>query len=67
MALHEFKYYLHDDYSGGERAEHISSQTGVEIEVDSELYQKIGRPFYEVTLNCTLDDETGEVTILGVG
>lgn len=67
MTIRPFKYYLHDGYNGYERAEFISEQTGVEIEVDGELYDKMGRPFYEVKLNCTLDDETGEVTIVSVG
>lgn len=38
--------------------------TGVEI--DDELLEKIGRPFYEVKLRCTLDTKSGAVTVLGL-
>jgi hypothetical protein len=36
----------------------------VVLDYDSELAQKVGRPFYEVELECTLDTETGHVTIV---
>lgn len=62
MTLHGFKYYLHDSYNSFESLDWIARQTGLEI--DDELADKIGRPFYEVGLNCTLDDETGRVTIV---
>lgn len=45
-----------------ERNAYIAEQTGVDIK--GELADKIGRPFYEVHLKCTLDTETGEVKIL---
>lgn len=64
MAIVPFKYYLNDNASATERAEAISEQAHIDISED--LMDKIGRPFYEVTLNCTLDTETGEVKILGV-
>lgn len=62
-----FTYYLHDDSSGSERAEHILSQlpAGLQESHDEESFGEfIGRPFYEVTLECELDTATGEVTIL---
>lgn len=64
MSVVNFKYYLHDNSSSSERAEWIESQTGVEM--TDELIDKIGRPFYEVRLDCTLDTETGEVKVTGV-
>lgn len=64
MTVVPFKYYLHDDASARERAQWISQQTGVEI--DENLMEKIGRPFYEIGLDCTLDTQTGEVRVLGV-
>lgn len=63
-----FKYYLHDNMSRGEAAEVILPQldeAGVEIDEDR-FIESIGRPFYEVTLNCLLDTETFEVTIESV-
>lgn len=68
-----FKYYLHDNYNSSERAEFILEQiesagvypdAGVGVDEFSEL---IGRPFYEVELNCLFDTETGKVEIVGVG
>jgi hypothetical protein len=64
MATIPFKYYMHDNANLSEIAEHIEQQAGVEI--SDSLMEKIGRPFYEIALNCTLDDETGEVKILGL-
>lgn len=72
-----FVYYLHDNASSGEFAEmvledqlgmgYIEDDDGNEVKVDLEpLMQKIGRPFYEVKLECTLNLDTGEVKILGV-
>lgn len=60
-----FKYYVHDDSNTSERVDWISEQTGVTF--TDEMTEEMGRPFYEVTLNCELDSVTGEVTILGVG
>lgn len=62
MAVVPFTYYLHDE-SFHERLDTFEEETGVHIEMDDELYQKMGRPFYEVKLNCTLDTETGDVTM----
>lgn len=58
-----FKYYLHDDATTDERAQIIGETAGIDI--DEELAEKIGRPFYEIEFSCTLDTETGEVVILG--
>jgi hypothetical protein len=58
-----FKYYLHDGYTGSERAEYILRQTDLDMSRD-ELLQLIGRPFYEVELLCELDTTTGQVTVL---
>lgn len=57
-----FKYYLHDGYTSHERAEHILEQTDLDMGRD-ELGDLIGRPFYEVTLHCTLDTKTGTITV----
>lgn len=65
MAIVNFSYVLHDGNDSIDRLDEISGQTGIEIDPDGELAQRIGRPFYEVTLHCTLDTETGAVQILG--
>lgn len=64
-----FKYYLHDSYSSSEFQEVVlEDQLGLDDSMTKqqldELMQKIGRPFYEVTLECELDTETGKVTVL---
>lgn len=65
--LHKFKYYLHDDYDRYETAEFIQNQIPTLSDVDEDaLVELIGRPFYEVTLNCTFDDSTGEVNVVSV-
>jgi hypothetical protein len=60
---HPFKYYLHDDANSLELQSFLKSVAG--IDVSDDLMQKIGRPFYEVTLHCELDDETGKIYLLG--
>lgn len=62
-----FKYYMHDDYNSMERSEFIRDQLKMGIRQPSieELSDLIGSPFYEVTLSCELNTETGKVTILG--
>lgn len=57
----QFKYYLHDDASFFERLEDLQAQSHLFTE---ELVEKMGRPFYEVTLQCEVDTDTGSVTIL---
>jgi hypothetical protein len=59
----KFKYYLHDDYTGSERAEYILEQTGLDM-TREEFNELVGRPFYEVELNCELDTKTGQVTVI---
>lgn len=59
-----FTYYMHDNYDGYERREVIARQLGLDPE--DEVFDMMGRPFYEVGLDCELDLETGTVTILGV-
>lgn len=73
MTVRNFKYYLHNDMSSSEFCEIVlEDQLGMvpQDETDherlDELMQKIGRPFYEVELDCTLDDETGAVEIVAV-
>lgn len=64
MAIVPFKYYLHDTASGWERADYIKQQVPELEDMDHEdLSELIGRPFYEITLDCTLDTETGDVTM----
>lgn len=58
-----FDYTLHDRLEHSQRILEIAESAGVEI--DAELAAKIGRPFYEVVLACTLDTETGTVAVLG--
>jgi ABC-type uncharacterized transport system ATPase component len=60
-----FNYYLHDSYTGSERAEFILSQTDLEMDQE-EFLELIGRPFYEVQLACELDTETGTVNVVSV-
>lgn len=59
-----FKKYLHDGYSQSENAEWLSQQTGFGF--DEEMMDKIGRPFYEIYLDCTVDVTSGEVKVTGV-
>lgn len=56
-----FTYYLHEVSSSGELASYLEGKG-----LDSRLAEKIAnsRPFYEVTLECEVDTETGEVTLL---
>lgn len=58
-----FKFYLHNDESY-DTAYNIHSQIKdqVDLSVD-EIAELVGKPFYEVTLHCVLDTETGEVTV----
>lgn len=60
----KFEYYLHDDYSAFERADYIGGQIGIKF--DEVMTEDMGRPFYEVGLECEYDTETGQVTILGL-
>lgn len=63
----DFTYYLHDDAEGSERIDALRRTLSAPIPMDDdELGQLFGRPFYEVTLNCTLDLTTGNVTVNSV-
>ena len=62
-----FKYYLHDDRDGFEESmKYALKQAGYKDNSRSfeKLISKMDRPFYEVTLNCELDTETGEVKVI---
>lgn len=61
----EFTYYLHDTAESSELREHIDREIWP-LTVDDDLMGKIGRPFYEITLKCTLDTETGAIAIVKV-
>lgn len=65
MSTVEFDYYMHDSYDTVERCQMIGSSAGIDIDPDGELAEKIGRPFYEVVLHCSLDTDTGVVVIQG--
>jgi len=61
-----FKYYMHDNASSDERVETILDANPAFAEAHpnrtvEEWSELIGRPFYEITVNCTLDTETGAV------
>lgn len=63
MAKIPFKYYLHDGESSDMldfNYPQISSQVNLSKE---DLGELIGRPFYEIELDCELDSNTGEVAI----
>jgi hypothetical protein len=60
-----FTYYLHDEGSRHETAEEIHRQIAPFTDLSTEdIVELAGRPFYEVTLMCEFDTETGEVTLL---
>lgn len=66
MALHRFKYYLHDDYESYDRADYILGQLPEldEGTKDFVTMKLADSPFYEVTFECELNDETGEITLV---
>lgn len=57
-----FVYYLHDNNDTSDRLANIRGQG---VQLTSEQEANLGEPFYEVGLQCEID-ETGNVTILGV-
>ena len=64
----QFEYYLHDDYTRSEFMEFLEEEAlkqGVTLPNLDKLQEKIGQPFYEVTLKCELDLSSGAVTLLG--
>lgn len=62
MANVPFTHYLHDSEDEWNLRKALSEALG--REVDDEFMDRVGRPFYEVQLTCTVDDETGEVRIV---
>jgi hypothetical protein len=58
--MQTFKAYLHDLSERGELREHMESQG---VTLSDEAWDSIGRPFYEVTLECEVSDE-GVVTLV---
>lgn len=68
MAKAPFKAYLHDDNNSYELAESIKAslkKQGINIK-KKKLMEALSRsrPFYEVTLDCEIDLETLEVTLV---
>lgn len=61
MAKLPFTYYMHDE-SFYERVEDLFP--GLTEAQQEDLAEKAGKPFYEVTLRCEIDDQTGEVTLI---
>ena len=57
----EFTWYLH---GGKPYEERESWARALGFTPDDALMEKMGYPFYEVTLSCRLDTKTGEVTIV---
>jgi hypothetical protein len=56
----KFKYYVHDSAMSSERREHLE---GEGVTLSEEAWENMGRPFYEVTLECEVDDH-GNVTLI---
>lgn len=56
-----FTYALHDNYQSDEMLEVLQDE---DPRFTEELVEKMGRPFYEVIMQCEVDSETGDVTIL---
>lgn len=61
MPIITFKEYLHDDF---EEIDWRMKQQGIEI-TEEEL-QTIGRPFYEICLECNISTDTGAVFIMKI-
>ena len=61
----QFKYYLHDDKeSWFEHIHDVLDDAGFAGDEREEIAERTLMPFYEVELDCELDTETGEVTVL---
>jgi hypothetical protein len=58
----DFNWYIHDSKLW-ERRDSLAERLGFTPSED--LIDKMGQPFMEVTLHCTLDTETGDVTLRG--
>ena len=66
-----FTTYLHGDSNSYELAEELSTslqKQGIDIDLETILSKwednGNGRPFYEVTLECEVDLDTFEITLL---
>lgn len=62
MAIQRFTYYLYDSRQSDERRQDIERQG---VKLSEEAWENLGRPFYQIGLDCTVDDE-GFVVIHGV-
>lgn len=62
MSKQTFFVYLHDGFNSHERRE-IMEEAGIVL--SEEAWKNLGSPFYEVQLECEVDDQ-GNVTILEV-
>ena len=63
----KFTTYLHGDLSTSELVAEIADQAPqLDTATLAHLEATIGRPFYEVQLDCELDVDAGRVTIVGV-
>lgn len=64
MSKHPFTWYVNDDWKDepDEIVNELVRLGGLDRAVAERLVPE--RPFYEVTLQCEVDDETLEVTIL---
>ena len=61
----KFEYVIDGDDSTEVLKDQIMRSSSPRFMPDDALLEKMGRPFYEVALDCTLDTETGEITING--
>ncbi len=62
----KFNEWLHEDWEEGlpKNVRDSLERAGVPSEEWGPLEVKMDRPFYEVTMECELDTETGKVEIL---
>ena len=61
----EFDYYLHDDKeSWYETVREALDRADIEEDEAENILQLSDRPFYEVTVRCTLNTENGKVTVI---
>jgi hypothetical protein len=66
VATHQFKWWLYEDWEGAGPGEDTINDLVNLGGLPEPLARRLlpERPFYAVTLNCEVDDETLEVTIL---
>ncbi len=62
----KFNEWLHEEWEEGMpmNLQEALESAGIPREEWGPLEQKAGRPFYEVTMECEIDTETGKVEIL---